>query len=762
MRLFADLSHDLFCVGECQLKQLESPTDWLEARKIKTRGREEKRPENVFAGGWTSDTTEVQGVPVTRISAWPRGAEAAPVSFALLEDTATAQLGDGDVEESLSWRKSVEEKLPFNLEWQQSSECRWNFYFNLPAEAKCFGLGERLSGFNLRGRVHTLFNYGDSTHVPNFDPMYKSIPFLIIRHQGRYHGVFLDSPARQRWSLDVELAESASVELLSRRGWTLYMFSNASLPDLLAAYTALTGRSKLPPTWSLGHHQSRWSYPDDKTVLEVAQEFRARKIPCDVITLDIDYMDEYRVFTTSPERFPNFRDTVARLQDMNFRVVTIVDPGVKKDAKYFVYNDGRKHDYFCKKADGKPFYGKVWPGQSVFPDFLRQDVRLWWAALHGFFIENGVNGIWNDMNEPCLLGQGCPLPLEAIELPKEHHQLFIQHSPEGDVGHFEVRNLYGAQMSRATYEGLRALRPDERPFVLTRSGYAGIQRYAAVWLGDNMSWWEHLAISVPMLLNVGLSGVPFCGVDVGGFGDDCSPELLARWYAVGMFYPFFRNHCSKAGAEQEPWAFSPRVEDAIRHFVETRYRLLPYIRALFWEHVRTGAPVVRPMIWDYPEDHFASEIDDQFLFGRDILVTPVLKRGQTERSVYLPEGLWHPFDGGKALEGGRLHKVSFQLDDVPAFVRDGAIIPFVDQIQSTDEYELTPITFRIWGDKAIGLYLDDDGISFEYEEDGYNEWLLRWENGEFKSDLVNFGYIAPQREYYFEHAGRKERVSLSR
>jgi alpha-glucosidase len=760
-----------------QLKQLESPTDWLEARKIKTRGREEQRSANIFQGEWQVETAEIQGVHVVKLSAWTKDAANAPESFALVQsrsgDPASISEvengeniadgpSDGKERASYFWNKTTLEKLPFDMEWQQSSESRWNFYFKLPSESLCMGLGERLSGINLRGRVHTLFNYSDNMHVPTIDPLYKSIPFLIMRHHGQYHGIFLDSPARQRWSLDVNLDETAGIELLSRRGWTMYMFSDASLPDLLASYTALTGRSKLPPTWALGHHQSRWSYPDEKTVLEVAKEFRARKIPCDVITLDIDYMDEYRVFTLSPERFGNFKEMISHLQDHNFRVVAIVDPGVKKDAKYFVYRDGKKHDYFCKKADGKTFYGKVWPGQSVFPDFLREDVRLWWAALHGFFVENSISGIWNDMNEPCLLGQGCPLPLDAIELPKEHHQLFMQHDDSGDIGHFEVRNLYGFQMSRSTYEGLRALRPDERPFVLTRAGYAGVQRYAAVWLGDNMSWWEHLALSVPMLLNVGLSGIPFCGVDVGGFGDDCSPELLARWYSVGMFYPFFRNHCSNAGAEQEPWSFSQRVEDSIRHFIETRYQLLPYLRNLFWEHARTGAPIMRPLIWDYPDDQFAAQIDDQFLFGHDILVAPILKRGQKERSVYLPEGLWHPFEGGAPLQGGQLHKVAFELDEVPAFIRDGAIIPFVDTIQSTDEYELTPITFKIWGEQAIGLYLDDDGISFEYEEDGYNEWLVRFENGEFRSDLVNFGYISPEREYYYEHNGKKQRVGLQR
>ncbi len=742
------------------MKQLESPTDWLEARKVKTREKGETRPPNVFRGDSRTEVSEVQGVKVFRIKAWPEGDAKAPNSYACA-DPGSGLENDGDRTAAYAWRLiSASEPLPLNFEWQQSSESRWNCFFALPDGAKCLGLGQRLSGFNLRGRAHTLFNYSDSLHIPTLDTMYMSIPFLIVRHQEQYYGIFLDSPARQRWSLDVELDGNASIELLSRRGWTVYMFAESSLPDLLAAYTSLTGRSDLPPTWALGHQQSRWSYPDARTVLDVARQFRSRQIPCDTIVLDIDYMDEYRVFTHSPERFPDFKETVDQLAAENFRVVAIVNPCVKKDAKYYVYQDGRKSDYFCKKADDKPFYAKVWPGQCVFPDYLRQDVRLWWAAFHGFYTENNVAGIWNDMNEPCLIGQACPLPLEAIELPKENHQLFMQQSEEGLVGHFEVRNLYGHQMTRATYEGLKALKPDERPFVLSRSGYAGTQRFAAVWMGENMSWWEHLAVSIPMLLNVGLSGVPFCGVDIGGFGDDCSPELLARWYALGIFYPFMRNHCSKEGSPQEPWAFGSEVEEYIRHFIKTRYQLLPYIRNLFWEHVRNGAPLMRPLIWAYPQDSFAAEVDDQFLFGSDILVAPVVKRGQSARSVYLPEGRWYPFEGGEPMEGGKVHTVTFGLGQVPAFVREGAVIPLADPMQSTSQYEHVPVTFKCYGENAIGLYVEDDGVSYEYQEDGYNEWLLRLENNNFSAEVVNFEYIAPDRAYFVKFGSEKRSIKL--
>lgn len=747
------------------MKQLESPADWLEARKLKTRGASSERPEDVFEGVASLDRADIQGVRVSRLRVAPAGEAAPPVSYAV---TDPAEGPDPVIDRAagLDWKKvkgSEQQDLPMELVWQQSAESRWDFYFKLPRGAYCFGLGERLSGLNLRGRAHTLFNHSDPVHVPSLDPMYKSIPLLIVAHHGRYQGFFLDSPARQRWSLDAELDGEGSIELLSRRGFTLYAFDECSLPDLLAAFTSLTGRTKLPPNWALGHQQSRWSYPDEKTVREVARQFRERKIPCDTMVLDIDYMDEYRVFTNDPERFPDLGGLVADLADDDFNVVAIVDPGVKKEARFGVYQDGMKRDFFVKKGDGKPFVGKVWPGQCVFPDFLRHDVRVWWAAMQGFFTDNGIKGVWNDMNEPQMIGQqDPPLPVDAVELPDPRHQMFVQQAPEGEVGHFEVRNLYGMLMSRAAHEGLTAMNPDERPFVLTRSCYAGIQKYAAVWLGDNMSWWEHLCLSVPMLVNMGLSGVPFGGVDIGGFGDDCSPELLVRWYEVGIFYPFFRNHSAMKTRLQEPFAFGPETEEHCRHLIETRYRLLPYIRNLFWEAYRNGAPLMRPLFWDYPGDENVYEIEDQFLFGRDILVAPVLRRGARRRTVYLPEGLWHPFEGGAPLPGGRLHTVNMELGRVPAFVRDGSIIPYSPVMQSTAEYESAPITFRCYGDRGIGLFTEDDGISLEYENEGYNEWLLTYEKGEFRSQLVNYGYIAPERQYLLEHENGVEAVVLEK
>ncbi|HEY9785512.1 MAG TPA: TIM-barrel domain-containing protein [Candidatus Obscuribacterales bacterium] len=740
-----------------------------------------EQPGREFACFAQYHTASVSGVATVRVSVSTEKACPPPSSYALDigDDQSCAELNfaEGNAAEEagvvrledfrsgtasrVEWQEeSGEPPLPLEMSFKRLSESRFQFSFRLREGTRCLGLGERYGGLNRRGAVHTLFNTDDPHHYPSIDQMYKSIPFLIIWYQGRCHGIFIDSPARQKWNLDSDMTGLATVDLISRRGFQMYIMGESSLPQIVGAYTQLTGKAKLPPLWSLGHQQCRWSYPDEPTVREIASEFRQRHIPCDTIVLDIDYMEDYRVFTTSSERFPDFKKLVADLYDNNFRVVTIVDPGVKKDAQYSVFQDGKKHGYFVKKADGKLFIAEVWPGESAFPDFLREDVRRWWAAQHGFLTDQGVSGIWTDMNEPAFFDLPKLLLEDGVELPPDEDQLFMQQTPEGAVGHFEVRNLYGFQMARATHEGLKALRPNERPFVLSRSAYAGIQRYAAVWLGDNSSWWEHLARSMPMLVSMGLSGVAFSGVDIGGFSSHCTGELLARWYALGLFYPLFRNHCWLHGRVQEPWAYTPAVEAACKKFIETRYRLLPYLQGLFLEHQRSGAPVMRPLAYHYADDEHAAEIDDQFLFGKDILVAPIVERGRMSRAVYLPSGRWHRFDGRETLEGGRAHQLSFAFDEVPAFVRDGAIIPLADVVESTAEYHQAAVTFAVYGCQAEGSYYEDDGISFDYEFGCFNEWQLTYKNGKFESKPTHMGFGAPSREFRLRIGEREMSVRL--
>jgi alpha-glucosidase len=420
------------------------------------------------------------------------------------------------------------------------------------------------------------------------------------------------------------------------------------------------------------------------------------------------------------------------------------------------------HDVFCRTASGEPYVGRVWAGKSHLPDFIRADVRAWWGERLRFFDEVGVAGIWNDMNEPSLFNDQRPLDTSRSDLPPDDEQLFLQQTPEGPVGHFEVRNLYGSQMARAAHEALLEHRPDERPFVLSRSAYAGHQRYGAVWLGDNNSWFEHLRLSIPMLVSMGLSGVPFAGVDVGGFGADADGELLARWYQLAIFYPFLRNHCALGQRAQEPWAFGPETEEHVKRLIEVRYQLLPYIESLFHEHRRTGAPLMRPLGWHAPDDAVAREVEDQFFFGADLLVAPIVHRGHKRRAVYLPAGKWHPFGGGASLLGERYHDIAIGYSEVPAFVRDGSIVPLAEVVQHTGELGTAAITFHCFGKRAAGTYREDDGHSLGYQLGECSEWKLSYTGGRFRAQAQQLGHAEGRRSYFVSDGTTRRSVELPR
>ncbi len=721
--------------------------DWTRARRKPEDGQTFSDLPDKFAGGSSCHRGKIDSVPISLCRAWTSDDAAPPATPAVVLEP--------------EWSASKRSDLPLGLHWKQVLSGRFEFEFDLPAKVRCLGLGERFSALDLRGATHTLLATDNSDHNESADALYKAIPFLLLYNGDQSHAIFLDSPAPQIWELDTEFQQIGRISLLSRRGWRLYILGPASAPNLVAAYTTLTGRATQPPRWALGHFQSRWSYPDEPTLRQLAVEFRARQIPCDTLVLDIDYMDEYKVFTMSHERFPRFGAMISDLSASNFKLVTIVDPGVKRDNGFPLYKEGERRDMFCRKADGSLFTEQVWPGLSVFPDFLKEATRSWWGEKLKFYTDQGIAGIWNDMNEPAFFGIKQPLNPAAVELPEEQDQLFVHETETGPVGHLEVRNLYGMEMCRATSDGLLKHRPDERPFVLTRAAYAGIQRYAAVWLGDNNSWYEHLRKAVPMLLNMGMSGCAFCGVDIGGFGGHTTPELLVRWYEQGIFYPFFRNHSMMESRSQEPWMFGDAIESKIRHLIETRYRLLPYIETLFYEHRLTGAPLMRPMLWHYPEDKIVGDISDQFMFGKDILVAPVVERSTHTRPVYFPAGRWHPFEGGEVVQGPGYHAINLELGKVPAFAREGAIIPLASIMQSTAEYTGTEVCFHVFGDTAFGAFYEDDGHSFACNRGAFNHWNLTFEEGIFTSTCSRDGYEGYTRQYRVKTHSSEAPVELS-
>ncbi len=581
-----------------------------------------------------------------------------------------------------------------------------------PAGVRYYGFGQKQGFLDKRGKKMSLWATDEPLHILEHDELYQAIPFFMTLEQGtgRSAGVFLDCTGR----VDYDVAKSdAAVMAMSGAGPVLdaYVFAGPHPKHVIGRYTELTGRMELPPLWALGYQQCRYSYYPEARVREIAREMRERGIPCDVIYLDIDYMDGYRVFTWDKERFPDPKKLVSDLAEDGFRTVVIIDPGVKLDAQYEVFKQGIAGGHFICRPDGEPFVGTVWPGNTVFPDFLRAETRAWWGELHRELLEDvGVAGIWNDMNEPSCFARNT--------LPDD----VLQGEDGAKVPHAAVHNVYGLTMTMATMEGWRRINPDKRPFLLTRSGYAGVQRYAAVWMGDNHSWWEHLLMSIPMCLGMGLSGVPFVGVDIGGFSHDAEAEMFARWMQVGAFMPFCRNHSAKFTADQEPWVFGPAVEEISREYLRLRYALLPYLYNLFREASVTGLPIMRPLLLEYPDDENVVNLSDQFLLGRDLLVCPVYQPDATHRMVYLPPGTWVDFWTGQRLAGGRHIVAEAPLERMPLYVRDGAVLPMEPPVNHVGERDGKHLTLHVYAgeDGRFELY-EDAGEGYGYRR---GEWSL--------------------------------------
>ena len=573
-----------------------------------------------------------------------------------------------------------------------------------------YGMGEKAFGLNYAGRQLELWNVDPSGYGRGKDPLYMSVPFTMALAGGQAVGIYVDNTYRAWADFGTESAGRFDYRTA---GGEMRLYVMAGTPArVLEQYTALTGRLSLPPLWAFGLHQSRWSYFPQPRVLQIADEYRSRSLPCDVIHIDIHYMDDYRSFTWDRARFPELDRMTARLHEQGFKALTMIDPGIKVDPGYHVYDQGVANGYFVKYPDGVRFTGPVWPGNCHFPDFSSPAVREWWGGLYRELLDQGVDAFWNDMNEPAII-TGSPATGEVPGI--------LMHDREGQGStHAELHNVYGLLMVRASVEGLQRLRPDRRPLILSRSGWAGLQRYALHWTGDNRSTWDDLALSIPMVINLGISGIPVTGPDAGGFTGGPSPELFARWMQVGAFTPFFRIHSMVGSADQEPWAFGAEVEAISRRYLELRYRLLPAIYTAAWQAAQTGLPIMRALAFDYPADERTHSLDDQFLFGDAFLVAPVLAPGQHERDVYLPAGEWYDFWTGQRHQGGQTVTVEAPLDVLPLFVRGGAAVPLWPVHQYAGELPVEELELRVYraaGEHTSLLY-EDDGETVHYEEPG--------------------------------------------
>ncbi len=630
---------------------------------------------------------------------------------------------------------------------QGEETCKFHLYKTLYGDETFYGLGDKTGFLNKKGYDFMMWNSDNpDPHVenPTFKALYKSIPFFItLRDQGVY-GIFLDNPHKSFFDMGFESDQyysfgSAAGEL------DYYFMYGDTIAEVIGHYTAITGRSPLPQMWTLGYHQSRWSYSSAEEVLELARSFQKYNIPCDAIHLDIDYMERFKVFTSDSEAFPDLKALSKELQSMGIKLVTIIDPGVKAEKGYPVYDTGIEKHYFATTPDGDVYHNEVWPGDSVFPDFTSDKVRKWWGHQSAFQVANDIRGIWNDMNEPASF-KG-PLPDDVV---------FPGDDTDDKHLHSEVHNVYGHLMAKATYEGLKE-EDGRRPFVITRACYSGSQKYTTAWTGDNQSLWSHLKMSIPQLLNLGMSGMPLVGTDIGGFGSHTTPELLSRWVEASCFAPLFRNHSAKYTRRQEPWQFDQTTLDINRQYIKLHYKFLPYLYNLCYEETQTGLPLLRPLVLHYQNDPAVRECNDEYLVGDSILVAPVTEQGARTRMVYLPEGEWIDYWTQEHLDGGRYILREAPLDICPIYVKAGSLLPTWSETNYVPEQETLPLIVEYYPAAKITsvkaspadtslfkasttdgtlLYYQDNGTDFAYETGEYNLYEFTIETAATSPKLI--------------------------
>jgi len=602
-----------------------------------------------------------------------------------------------------------------------------------------FGLGDKPTELNLRGKRLKNWNTDAYSFAWNQDPLYRSIPFYISLNENIAHGIFFDNTFKAQFDFGAE--DKTKTSFWADGGELQYYYIHGPhMMDVVKSYHLLTGTHPMPPLWALGYHQCRWSYYPEAKVRKIAKGFRENQIPCDGLYLDIDYMDGYRCFTWNRKYFPDPKKMISDLLADGFKTVVIIDPGIRVDDNYWVFKEGKKNRYFCRRSDDYFMEGHVWPGRCQFPDFTNPEVRTWWGELFDELVELGVAGVWNDMNEPAVFGAGT--------FPDD-----VRHQYDGFRGsHRKAHNVYGMQMVRATYEGLRKIMKNKRPFTITRAGYSGVQRYSSVWTGDNVASWEHLQLGNIQCQRLSVSGIPFCGTDIGGFSGEPDGELFTRWIQMGTFSPFMRAHSAGDTKEREPWSFGEPFTSINRKFIELRYRLIPYMYSAFWEHHRYGFPILRPVVMQEQDvllNHFRQ---DEFTYGDKILICPVMAPGQEKRNVYLPKGKWYDFWSNELVEGGKEVTVATPLDIIPVFVKAGSVIPEYPVMQYVGEKEIEEVKLNIYYSsyEANSFLFEDYGETFAYEQDIYLEkkFTVKGDAKTFTIEQSMEGLYTPRYEGY--------------
>jgi len=580
-----------------------------------------------------------------------------------------------------------------------------------------YGMGDKATHSNLKGKRISNWVTDQYAYGKDQDPLYKAIPFYVGLTDNKAYGIFFDNTFKTHFDF---ANEKRNVTSFWADGGEMnyYFIFGPEMEKVVRLYTDLTGTPELPPLWALGYQQSKWSYYPESRVKEIAKNFRDLKIPCDGLYLDIDYMDGFRCFTWDKKLFPDPKRMISELASDGFKTIVMIDPGIKIDRDYWIYQEAMKNNYFCRRGDGPLMHGKVWPGECNFPDFTNPKVRKWWAELYKEFMADiGVHAVWNDMNEPAVM-----------EVPSKTAPLDTRHDYDGHLTtHRKAHNIYGMQMVRATYAGVKKHVYPKRPFVITRAAFAGTQRYACTWTGDNVATWEHLWLANVQVQRMCMSGYSFVGSDIGGFAEQPDGELFARWVQLGIFHPFCRVHSSGDHGDQEPWSFGAEITDIVRKYIELRYQLLPYLYTMFYKYSKEGLPMLRSLVLydqEDPQTHFRT---DEFIFGQQILVCPIQEPNSKGRRMYMPRGKWYDFWTQEVVTGGMEKWIVADLDKIPLFVKEGAIIPKYPVQQYVGELEITELFLEVYFKLGI-----ENSTVYEDAQDGFDYKKGRFSLRNFK------------------------------
>ncbi|MCL4220769.1 MAG: DUF5110 domain-containing protein [Phycisphaerales bacterium] len=627
------------------------------------------------------------------------------------EEARTLELPSFAVVKPLEPQGPVPGDFPVQVVFGRDGQ-RWTASIAIEEGTSLYGTGEVAGQLLRNGRVTECWNTDAYGYKDDTKSLYTSQPWVLaVRADGTAFGVLADTTYR----CEIDLRDGI-VFRAEGPEQPVIVIERDSPQEVMQALGELTGTITLPPKWAIGYHQCRYSYDPDARVREIAEGFRSRDIPADVIWMDIDYMDGYRCFTFDTKDFPDPAELNEWLATQGFHNVWMIDPGIKLESGYFVYDQGTAADVWTKTADGQTYQGEVWPGMCVFPDYTNADVRQWWARLYDDFMANGISGVWNDMNEPAVFNT------PSKTMPEDNwHRADAEFGGPGP--HARFHNVYGMLMVQSTREGVMEANPGKRPFVLSRANYLGGHRFAATWTGDNSANWYHVDVSVPMTLNLSLSGQPFCGPDIGGFAGNGDGQMFARWIGFGALFPFSRGHTAKGNIDKEPWAFGPEVEATARRALERRYRLIPYLYTLFADAAGAGMPIVRPTLFADPKDPALRSEDDSFLLGGDVLVVAQMQPAR-DRVVVMPRPIdgvaWREFD----FEGFDGRRDSEDPDQARLFARPGSIIPSGPVMEYVDEKPLDPLTLIVCLDaqgKARGRLYEDAGEGWAYLDGEYLE-----------------------------------------